>query len=161
MKETNPENADSPKRLTRSRENRYIGGVAAGIANYFNLDPVLIRVAFAISIAFGGVGVLAYLALLIMVPIEGGPGEPAPQPEGGKRLAVIGGAIALGAIALISIGEGGLSAWLYGIGPGALFCVLIWLAATVEAHASSVLRKLQLSTRHELSRWAAERDLID
>ena len=32
---------------------------------------------------------------------------------------------------------------------------------TVEAHASSVLRKLQLSTRHELSRWAAERDLID
>ncbi len=32
---------------------------------------------------------------------------------------------------------------------------------TVETHASSVLRKLQLSTRHELSRWAAERDLID
>ncbi|MGB0120323.1 MAG: response regulator transcription factor [Solirubrobacterales bacterium] len=32
---------------------------------------------------------------------------------------------------------------------------------TVEAHASSVLRKLQLSTRHELSRWAAERDLVD
>jgi len=32
---------------------------------------------------------------------------------------------------------------------------------TVEAHASSVLRTLQLSTRHELSRWAAERDLID
>ncbi|MGK2932355.1 MAG: response regulator [Solirubrobacterales bacterium] len=32
---------------------------------------------------------------------------------------------------------------------------------TVEAHASSVLRKLQLSTRHELSRWAQERDLID
>ncbi len=32
---------------------------------------------------------------------------------------------------------------------------------TVEAHSSAVLRKLQLSTRHELSRWAAERDLID
>lgn len=32
---------------------------------------------------------------------------------------------------------------------------------TVEAHSSSVLRKLQLSTRHELSRWAAERDLFD
>lgn len=32
---------------------------------------------------------------------------------------------------------------------------------TVEAHASSVLHKLQLSTRHELSRWAAERDLVD
>jgi DNA-binding NarL/FixJ family response regulator len=32
---------------------------------------------------------------------------------------------------------------------------------TVEAHVSSVLRKLQLSTRHELSRWAAERRLVD
>ena len=34
-------------------------------------------------------------------------------------------------------------------------------AKTVEAHVSSVLRKLQLSTRHELSRWAVERRLID
>ena len=32
---------------------------------------------------------------------------------------------------------------------------------TVEAHVSAVLRKLQLSTRHELTRWAAERDLVD
>jgi DNA-binding NarL/FixJ family response regulator len=32
---------------------------------------------------------------------------------------------------------------------------------TVEAHVSSVLRKLQLSSRHELSRWAAERRLLD
>jgi DNA-binding NarL/FixJ family response regulator len=34
-------------------------------------------------------------------------------------------------------------------------------AKTVEAHVSSVLRKLQLSSRHELSRWAAERRLVD
>ena len=34
-------------------------------------------------------------------------------------------------------------------------------AKTVEAHVSSVLRKLQLSTRHELSRWAMERKLVD
>lgn len=32
---------------------------------------------------------------------------------------------------------------------------------TVEAHVSAVLRKLQLSTRHQLTRWAAERDLVD
>ena len=32
---------------------------------------------------------------------------------------------------------------------------------TVEAHVSAVLRKLQLSSRHELSRWAAERRLVD
>jgi DNA-binding NarL/FixJ family response regulator len=34
-------------------------------------------------------------------------------------------------------------------------------AKTVEAHVSAVLRKLQLSSRHELSRWAAERHLLD
>ena len=34
-------------------------------------------------------------------------------------------------------------------------------ARTVEAHVSAVLRKLQLSNRHELSRWAAERKLVD
>ena len=34
-------------------------------------------------------------------------------------------------------------------------------AKTVEAHVSAVLRKLQLSTRHELSRWAADRRLVD
>jgi DNA-binding NarL/FixJ family response regulator len=34
-------------------------------------------------------------------------------------------------------------------------------AKTVEAHVSSVLRKLQLSSRHELSRWAAERRMLD
>jgi DNA-binding NarL/FixJ family response regulator len=34
-------------------------------------------------------------------------------------------------------------------------------AKTVEAHVSAVLRKLQLSSRHELSRWAAERHLIE
>ena len=34
-------------------------------------------------------------------------------------------------------------------------------AKTVESHVSSVLRKLQLSSRHELSRWAVERRLLD
>ena len=34
-------------------------------------------------------------------------------------------------------------------------------AKTVEAHVSAVLRKLQLSTRHQLSRWAVERRLVD
>jgi DNA-binding NarL/FixJ family response regulator len=32
---------------------------------------------------------------------------------------------------------------------------------TIETHVSSVLRKLQLSSRHELSRWAVERRLVD
>jgi DNA-binding NarL/FixJ family response regulator len=42
--------------------------------------------------------------------------------------------------------------------------IALWLgisAKTVEAHVSAVLRKLQLSNRHELSRWAVERRLVE
>lgn len=124
MNETN-----SPRRLVRSRDDRFIGGVAAGIANYFNLDPVLIRVAFVISIAFGGIGVLAYVALLVMVPVDGDPAEPIKQPTGLKRGLVIGGTIVLGCLALASIDGAGFGGWFFGIGPGPLFGILIWALA--------------------------------
>lgn len=124
MNQTNP-----ARRLTRSRDDRFIGGVAAGIANYFNLDPVLIRAAFVISIAFGGIGVLAYLILLALVPIDGDPNEPALSPTGGKRVWVIAGTIVLGLLATISIGAGGFGGWLFGFGPGPLFGVIIWILA--------------------------------
>ena len=45
------------KRLERSRDDRYIGGVAAGIATYLGIDPILIRLAFVASILVGGIGV--------------------------------------------------------------------------------------------------------
>lgn len=44
-----------------------IGGVSGGLAHYFNLDPVWIRLAFVV-LAMGGAGVLAYLILWIVVP---------------------------------------------------------------------------------------------
>ncbi|MDQ2700368.1 MAG: PspC domain-containing protein, partial [Actinomycetota bacterium] len=124
MNQTNP-----PRRLVRSRDDRFVGGVAAGIANYFNLDPVLIRVAFVISIAFGGIGVLAYLALLVLVPVDGDPEEPVERPTGTKRALVIGGTIVLGFIALASIDGAGFGGWFFGIGPGPLFGILIWALA--------------------------------
>ncbi|HTU14835.1 MAG TPA: PspC domain-containing protein [Solirubrobacterales bacterium] len=117
------------RRLTRSRDDRFIGGVAAGIARYFNLDPVLIRAAFVISVAFGGIGVLAYLVLLALVPIDGDPDEPALSPTGGKRIWVIAGTVALGLIALVSIGVNGFGGWLFGFGPGPLFGVMVWILA--------------------------------
>jgi len=123
MNETNP-----PRRLVRSRDDRFIGGVAAGIANYFNLDPVLIRVAFVISIAFGGIGVFAYLALLVLVPVDGDPADPVDRPTGAKRALVVTGTIVLGCLALASI-DGGFGGWFFGIGPGPLFGILIWIAA--------------------------------
>ena len=56
-----------PRRLTRSAD-RKIGGVAAGIAEYFNIDPVIIRLAFVIAIFAGGVGVIAYLIAWAVLP---------------------------------------------------------------------------------------------
>ena len=50
-----------PKRLFRSRKDRVIGGVCGGMGNYFNIDPVLARVIWAVLFFAGGVGLLAYI----------------------------------------------------------------------------------------------------
>ena len=53
----------SQKKLQRS-DNRLIAGVCAGIAEYFELDPVLVRILFLVS----GIGILSYIILAIMIP---------------------------------------------------------------------------------------------
>lgn len=55
-------------RLYRSRKNRVFGGVASGLAEYLNIDPILVRIIFVISTAFNGIGLLAYIILWIVVP---------------------------------------------------------------------------------------------
>jgi phage shock protein C len=54
--------------LTRSETNRVIGGVAGGIAERIGVNPSLLRAAWALSALFGGLGVLAYLVLWIVLP---------------------------------------------------------------------------------------------
>lgn len=56
------------KRLYRSREHAMIGGVCAGIAEYFDTDPSLIRLALVLLFFAGGVGILAYIVAWIIVP---------------------------------------------------------------------------------------------
>lgn len=58
---------ENSSRLYRSN-NKTIGGVCAGLADYFDLDVVLIRVAFVLLLLFGGVGLLAYIILWIVIP---------------------------------------------------------------------------------------------
>lgn len=57
-------------RLYRSRRVRVLGGVAGGLAKYFNLDPILVRVLFVIITILHGFGVLLYVILWIVVPEE-------------------------------------------------------------------------------------------
>ena len=56
------------KRLYRSKKERMIAGVCGGIAEYFNLDPTLIRLIWIAFTFAGGAGLLAYMIAWIIVP---------------------------------------------------------------------------------------------
>jgi phage shock protein PspC (stress-responsive transcriptional regulator) len=60
--------APTPKRLTRSTTNKKIAGVCGGLAEYFDLDPTLVRIVWLLLVLFAGTGVLAYLILWIALP---------------------------------------------------------------------------------------------
>jgi phage shock protein C len=59
------------KTLTRSKSNRMIAGVCAGLADYLNMDPTVVRLLFVLSFfALHGGLVLAYLIMAIVTPEE-------------------------------------------------------------------------------------------
>lgn len=58
----------SPKVLQRSRRERMVAGVAGGLAQYFNVDPVLVRLVFVILTLWSGVGLLLYIIFAIVMP---------------------------------------------------------------------------------------------
>ena len=59
---------DERKRLYKSRNNKMICGVCAGIADYFTMDPSIGRVLWAVLALAAGTGVLAYIACAIILP---------------------------------------------------------------------------------------------
>jgi len=73
------------RRLYRSRKNRMIWGVAGGLAEYLDIDVVLVRIGFVVLAFANGLGLLLYIVMAIVVPNEepqpvqavaGGPGGP-------------------------------------------------------------------------------------
>lgn len=58
------------KRLTRDMNNKMIAGVCSGIARYFNIDPVIIRLLWVVAIFFFGTGFLFYILCAIIMPAE-------------------------------------------------------------------------------------------
>jgi len=122
-----------PKKLTRSRSDRYIGGVAAGLAERIGIDPIFVRIAFVASLAFGGLGLLAYIGLLIAVPIDGDPSEPLPPLQPRRRNMMIGLAVFVGFVGIVTADAGSTAAWLFGFWPGTVFGVLFWVAAAAAA----------------------------
>lgn len=61
------------KKLYRVSRDRKLAGVCAGLGEHFDIDPVIIRLFFLFSVFFGGLGVLAYVIMWILVPLDGGP----------------------------------------------------------------------------------------
>lgn len=56
------------KQLFRSKSNCKIAGVCGGLGEFFDVDPVFFRAIFLISAFFGGLGILIYIALWILMP---------------------------------------------------------------------------------------------
>ncbi len=83
------------RRLYRCREDRKLAGVAAGMAEYLDMDPTLIRIGWILSAFLGGFTILLYIILAFVVPIEPAAkaahvGDPsvdpaAPGPDAGER----------------------------------------------------------------------------
>ena len=144
--------AGEPRRLYRSRSERMLGGVCGGLAEYFGIDPVIVRI-IAVALVFaGGAGVLAYLAAWLLVPEEtGGEGDPAAA----GRLATIAGAVllVLAVGTLLPFWGGPFDAWAWG-GPFVFLVCLglvglgVWWLASGERPsapgASSAMRRAGL-----------------
>ena len=56
------------KKLYRSKSDRLLVGVCAGVAEYFNIDPTVVRVIWAVASVFAFAGVIAYVACAFVIP---------------------------------------------------------------------------------------------
>jgi phage shock protein PspC (stress-responsive transcriptional regulator) len=89
IQEPTPEPEPEQRRMSRPRDDRVFAGVCSGLGRYFNVDPVLFRVAAVALIFFGGAGLILYLAAMLLIPNEG-----EERPESRRRrdraLAIVG-----------------------------------------------------------------------
>jgi phage shock protein PspC (stress-responsive transcriptional regulator) len=69
-----------PRRLYRADNDKILGGVASGLANYLNIDPAIVRILFVLMCFGGGAGVLLYIILWVVLPTKSLP------PAARKRL---------------------------------------------------------------------------
>jgi phage shock protein PspC (stress-responsive transcriptional regulator) len=124
-----PAPAPAPRRLLRSRDERVLGGVCGGLARYFNVDPLLVRIITVALIFVGGFAVVAYVAALLLVPEDDGAGQPVEGKPG--RVSTIVGAfvIVLAGVALLN-GDWGVGAgWFFGALAPTIVVVMILAVA--------------------------------
>jgi phage shock protein PspC (stress-responsive transcriptional regulator) len=64
----NSTTSPASRQLTRSTEDRKVAGVSGGLATYFGIDPLLVRIGFVVTTLFSGAGLIAYAAMALLVP---------------------------------------------------------------------------------------------
>ncbi|MET0903465.1 MAG: PspC domain-containing protein [Acidimicrobiales bacterium] len=74
-----PDGRAGPRRLRRRPDDGHVAGVCAGVAEYFNVDPLLVRIA-AVVLLFSGPGAFAYILAWVFVPAEPGLARYGEQP---------------------------------------------------------------------------------
>ena len=117
-----PPESPPPRRLLRSRSDRVIGGVCAGLGRYFNVDPIIFRIGAVVLAFVGGAGLLAYLAALLLIPSEDSPAAAGAPPSRNRWLVIV------GVVVLLCI------AWPFLLGGGLVLAgILIPLAILVAA----------------------------
>jgi phage shock protein PspC (stress-responsive transcriptional regulator) len=118
-----------PRRLLRSRDDRVLGGVCGGLARYFNVDPLIVRIAAVALVFVGGFAVIAYIAALLLVPDDDGTGQAVAGKPG--RLATILGAVAI-VIAGVTLLDGSWNVgtgWIFGaVAPIVLIVLVLAIA---------------------------------
>ena len=60
---------DGPRKLYRSTKDRMIAGICGGTAEYFNIDPTIVRILWVLTFFIGGLGLMLYIAAMIIVPV--------------------------------------------------------------------------------------------
>src|SRR3954468_1730290 len=124
-----------PRRLTRSSDDKVVAGVCAGLARYFNVDPVIVRVVAVVLALIGGAGIAGYVAAWLLVPSD----DPQASPDRGRLATLAGVALLVLALAAVLPFRGWGWGWGDGFGPvvflglvGAAGLGVWWLATGAE-----------------------------
>ena len=116
-----PEEPPVARHLARSRTNRLVGGVCGGVADRFEVDANLVRVGFIVLAFLWGIGIVAYLAMWILVPRALGEGEATATPV---RTLTRSSVIGLAAVVILVLAVASMR---HGVGAPGSALALLWI----------------------------------